>query len=163
MIHYCSWFPCLIFLLGIREVTASAGYCRNGTLVGKTRGKSEVLHTGLPSTLTRNIDSVTNMAAEHGFDIRQIPKPEGFSGKDEDWLEWTFTFRSYGHCIDLGEGMDHASRMATEPEMLDMTPQAESKSKMLYHLLVQLLKGKARKLAMQMTEPNGFGLWWRLH
>jgi hypothetical protein len=55
--------------------------------------------------------------------------------------------------------MDAAMALAEPPELGDMTEPTAQQARMLYHVLVQVLKGKAKKLAMASEEGNGFKLW----
>ena len=91
-----------------------------------------------------------------GWDLRSVPKCDGFSGKDEDWLEWSFAFRSYAYVLQVGAQIRTCETMAEPPETVDMDEPTERHSEMLYHVLVQLLKGKARNKAMAGEVANGF-------
>ena len=52
--------------------------------------------------------------------------------------------------------------LADPPDLVDMTREAEANAIMLYHVLVQMLKGKSKKRAMACEVGNGFKLWWEL-
>ena len=97
-----------------------------------------------------------------GWDLRSVPKCDGFSGKDEDWLEWSFAFRSYAYVLQVGAQILACEGLGDPPETVDMDEPTERQSEMLYHVLVQLLKGKARKKAMEAEVANGFKLWFEL-
>ena len=96
------------------------------------------------------------------WDIRTVPKAESFLGKDEDWNEWAFSFRNHFYMLGSADLLEQAGASVTAPETTDMTEDVQSKSAMLYHVLVQLLKGKARRVAMASERGNGFKLWWEL-
>jgi len=96
------------------------------------------------------------------WDIRSIPKAEQFSGNDQDWNEWAFSFRSYVYVLGLAELVEQAGDAEAAPESVDMSEEVRPKGEMLYHVLVQLLKGKARRIAMTVERGNGFKLWWEL-
>ena len=96
------------------------------------------------------------------WDIKSVPKAETFSGKDEDWIEWSFAFRSYAFVLGIQQEMRAVDAMTDPPETVDMTPDIERSGELLYHVLVQLLKGKARRIAMSSEQGNGFKLWYEL-
>jgi len=96
------------------------------------------------------------------LDARSVPKCESFSGKDEDWIEWSFTFRSYVFVLGLGASLLLCENLGVAPETVDMEPQVARQSELLYHLLVQMLKGKSKKKAMTVEVSNGFKLWYEL-
>ena len=93
------------------------------------------------------------------LDSKSIPKADSFNGKVEDWSEWKFGFKSYITMLGLSGMVREAEANPEEPEILDMTPEAEHQAHLLYHLLVQLCKGKARNIARGVEEGNGFKLW----
>ena len=96
------------------------------------------------------------------LDARSVPKCDSFSGKDEDWIEWSFTFRSYVFVLGLGPTLIMCEALGAAPEAGDMEPTVARQSELLYHLLVQMLKGKAKKKAMAAEVSNGFKLWFEL-
>ena len=55
--------------------------------------------------------------------------------------------------------MNNAVDSGTESELVDMAENAVVQAKVLYHVLVQILKGKARVIARQAERNNGFALW----
>ena len=93
------------------------------------------------------------------LDSKSIPKADSFNGKVEDWSEWKFGFKSYITMLGLSGMVREAEANPEEPEIIDMTPEAEHQAHLLYHLLVQLCKGKARNIARGVEEGNGFKLW----
>ena len=93
------------------------------------------------------------------LDSKSIPKADTFNGKVEDWAEWKFGFKSYVTMLGLSTKMREAELNPEEPELIDMTTEAETSAHLLYHLLVQLCKGKARNVARGTEEGNGFKLW----
>ena len=96
------------------------------------------------------------------WDIRTVPKADSFTGKDEDWNEWAFSFRSYVYMLGSADLLEQASASSNPLETVDMTDEVQRQGEMLYHVLVQLLKGKARRIAMASERGNGFKLWWDL-
>ena len=96
------------------------------------------------------------------LDARSVPKCESFSGKDEYWSEWSFAFRSYVFVLGLGPSLILCESLGVAPETGDMEPNVVRQSELLYHLLVQMLKGKSKKKAMTVEVSNGFKLWFEL-
>ena len=82
-------------------------------------------------------------AAPAGWDLRSVPKCDSFSGRDADCLEWSFAFRSYAYVLQVEAQLHTCESLADSPETVDMDEPTERQSEMLYHVLVQLLKGKA--------------------
>ncbi len=100
--------------------------------------------------------------APTGWDLRSVPKCDSFSGKEEDWLEWSFAFRSYAYVLGVGAQLRACEALPDPPETVDMDDPTERQSEMLYHVLVKLVKNKARKKAMSTEVGNGFKLWYEL-
>ena len=74
------------------------------------------------------------------LDTRAITKPREFTGNDQDWVPWQFTFRSYVGLLSshIEEAMDIAE-VHNEPfDMNAFSPEAAAMSRQLYHLLVTL-------------------------
>ena len=84
-----------------------------------------------------------------GWDLRSLPKIEAFSGKDDGWNDWSFTIRSYANVVGAGSSLRECEVLGDPPEESDMSDNAALKqqSAVLYHLLVQLVKGKAKVVA----------------
>ena len=99
-------------------------------------------------------------ASSANFDLKQIPKSRSVSGKDEDWSDWTFSFRSYASLMGLGPAMKSCESLTAPPAIVDMTIDAENQAGLLYHILVQLSEGKARNLCKAAETDNGFHVWW---
>ena len=70
------------------------------------------------------------------LDSKSIPKADSFNGKVEDWSEWKFGFKSYITMLGLSGMVREAEANPEEPEIIDMTPEAEHQAALLYHLLV---------------------------
>ena len=77
-------------------------------------------------------------AASPMLDSKSIPKADTFNGKVEDWSEWKFGFKSYITMLGLSGMVREAEANPEEPEIIDMTLEAEHQATLLYHLLVQL-------------------------
>ena len=96
------------------------------------------------------------------LDPRNLPKVDHFSGKDEEWAEWAFAFRSYMSLLGFEETMDATEKMDAPPDHSVMAESIAEKARLLFHLLVQLLRGKAKRLAMKCPRGQGYTLWWAL-
>ena len=66
------------------------------------------------------------------------------------------------YVLQVGAQIRTCEGLAEPPETVDMDEPTERQSEMLYHVLVQLLKGKARKKAMAGEVANGFKVWHEL-
>ena len=55
------------------------------------------------------------------FDARTLPKLEGFSGKMEDWGDWSFSFRSYVALLGQEEALQMAEGLDHDPEFEEMS------------------------------------------
>ena len=84
------------------------------------------------------------MTSSISWDIRSIPKQEPFSGKEEDWAEWVFTFKSYAYCLGMSHGLREVETLTEYPDLVDMSNYMERQSELLYHVLVQLLRTEDR-------------------
>ena len=110
------------------------------------------------------LNTLGKMAATSAvrWDIKSVPKAETFSGKVEDWIEWSFAFRSYAFVLGIQQEMRAVDAMRDPPETVDMTPEIERSGELLCHVLLKLLKGKARLIAMSSEQGNGYKLWYEL-
>ncbi len=64
-------------------------------------------------------------AAPAGWDLRSVPKCDNFSGKEEDWLEWSFAFRSYAYVLGCGQQLRACESLPDAPETVDMAAPTE--------------------------------------
>ena len=89
------------------------------------------------------------------IDPKNLPKVYSFSGEEAMWLEWSFGFRSYMLLLGLGGEMNEIKQRGP-PDPAILTQQQTANSQFLFHFLVQLLKGKARRLAMKTRFCDGY-------
>ena len=82
------------------------------------------------------------------LDAKTVPKVDTFSGKFEDWREWKFGFVSYISLLGGGQLLREAAAQPGEIVMSELTAETLHQGHLLYHLLVQITRGKARQLAM---------------
>eukprot|EP00972_Heterocapsa_arctica_P012947 1902603-Heterocapsa_arctica.AAC.1 len=73
-----------------------------------------------------------------------LEKTPSFSGCNQDFVEWTFTFGSITGLLGLEDGMSVAIDVATDGEITLAQPDEDSrlKSKALWFLLINSCKGK---------------------
>ena len=99
------------------------------------------------------------------FDSKLLGKPQAFSGKDEEWADWSFTTRAYLDCLD--ESMSDALDLVTagdRPLVLSaMSAPDPANSRKVYYILAQLLRGPPLLQLRQTEKGNGFLCWRKLH
>ena len=66
------------------------------------------------------------------------------------------------YVLGVGATLRACEVLPDAPETVDMDESTERLSEMLYHVLVQMLKGKARKKAMSNEVANSFKPWYEL-
>eukprot|EP00971_Amphidinium_carterae_P292553 5807951-Amphidinium_carterae.1 len=99
------------------------------------------------------------------LDTRALTKPPRFSGRDDDWRDWSFQFTSY---IGLVSNKMHVQMQAcarrTEPlqPMTVLIEQLMMQSRNLYFSLVQLVGGRALAILRAIPDQHGFEAWRRL-
>ena len=91
------------------------------------------------------------------FDLRGIIKTEPFSGRDADWSDWAFGFRSHAALLGLGELLSATESSAQPPDLNDMDEDARRGAKLLWHVLVQAKLGPLRKASVQRRASYGSG------
>ena len=79
------------------------------------------------------------MAGQGIVDIRTLVRPPGFDGSEKEWEEWSFAFRSFVGLLELDGLLDSAVGAGALDDDL------REKSRLLYHLLVHLLRGKGSR------------------
>ena len=94
------------------------------------------------------------------FDISSLPKLESFDGTKEKWATFRFKASSYFGLLKLKSDVVDCEKLDEDPKMEEITEEYQGKAELLYHVLVQVLKGpKAELVAMNAPEGNGFALW----
>ena len=89
--------------------------------------------------------------------------PPDFDGSDAGWREWVFAFESCAGLLDLDGLMDSAvgrsSARVNDQDAGALDNGLREKSRLLYHVLVQLLRGKAASIARSAERQNGADIW----
>ena len=102
-------------------------------------------------------------------EIRAIINPKllercpTFSGKDEDYVEWVFTFSSVAGLLGFEEGLNTATM--TDDGLLtiaSMDDRNRLQAKAVWFLLVNVCRGKAHIVLKTVEKHNGFMAWKRL-
>lgn len=96
------------------------------------------------------------------LDTRSLAKPREFTGTDTDWPAWAFQFRAYVGLLSrqLHEQMEQSERLDVDPSYHEMDGDAQSRARVLYHLLVLLCpKGRPVTLLMRVEPSNGYAAW----
>ena len=102
------------------------------------------------------------MEAAALIDTRAISKPRDFNGEDNDWVAWSFAFRSYCGLLSgqLEEFMTIAETQSDPIEKDGFGTEATKLAKDLYHLLVILCpKGRPVPILMGGEKHNGLEAW----
>ena len=128
-----------------------------------------------PFTGTTPTTSTTTGSGGIGFSSSlpfQFAPPSKFSGKREDFEEFSITLKAYLNLIDGTFGSTMLQAEQTENEINDdffRNPDGSFKDKLvqmatsLQFLLVTLCTGSASAFIRRDMSPNGFESWRRLH
>ena len=91
------------------------------------------------------------MAGPGLVDIRSLTRPPNIDGSDTGWKEWVFAFESHAGLLELNELMEGAvgriSPRVSYAHAAAWDDNLRGQSKLLYHILVQLMRGKAASVA----------------
>ena len=88
------------------------------------------------------------------LDTRSLARPKEFTGTDTHWPAWAFQFRAYVGLLSqqLYEQMEASERLDGDPSYHEMDGEAQSRARVLYHLLVVLCpKGRPVTLLMRVA------------
>ena len=106
------------------------------------------------------------MAAREDEDLLRLQKPQSFSGKEEDWTEWSFVMRSYLaiQSAEVGLLMGAAENPAEPDVSMDairarMGATGLAAARKLFHLLVMSVKGPALAVLRSNRDQNGATAW----
>jgi len=95
-------------------------------------------------------------------DTKAIGKPQRFSGKPEHWDEWSWKFESYCSLLGMEEVMRTAGDHEVEIDVSTLRPDVQALIKTLYHVMVQLLDGRASRILRAVPRGNGAEAWRQL-
>ena len=95
-------------------------------------------------------------------DTKAIGKPQRFSGKPEHWDEWSWKFESYCSLLGMEEIMRTAGDHDAVIDMSTLRPDVQALIKTLYHLMAQLLDGRASRILRAVPRGNGAEAWRQL-
>ena len=103
----------------------------------------------------------------------KIPPPRTFSGKYEDWDEWSWTFKTYLNMMEpaLAPFLEKVEYMPLEITDEDLTEKGDDTltrnritfSGKLHYLLALITDDIAKLIVRQNTTGNGFETWRLLH
>ena len=109
------------------------------------------------------IESIFKELQSQAVDSKLLRAPQIFSGKDEDWREWSYSFRSLMRLMKCDACIQYAERMAPdELKLADFTPEIVVKAGQIQYLFSQACRGKAMELIQLSEEGNGLQSWARL-
>ena len=109
------------------------------------------------------------MAGESGtsagvIDTRSLGKCESFSGEEQDWSGWKFKFEAWLSLVptqledSLGV-LESAERFNGPIVNDDLDGACAVFSRLVYAILVQMLKGRALNIARRVPRQAGLELW----
>lgn len=92
-------------------------------------------------------------------DTRLLAKPAMFTGTQETWAEWSFTFKAYIAAVSprMRALLDEAS--AADAAVVMRNVGDTNLSVQLYYILVLTVKDVALQKLMSVPEENGFEVW----
>ena len=106
------------------------------------------------------------VTAGHDEDVLRLSRPPSFSGKEDDWTEWSFVMRSY--LMVQGEEIAAMMEAAEEAAGPDISMTAIERSlraggvqatKKMFHMLVMTVKGSALGVLRGILQQNGALAW----
>ena len=127
-----------------------------------TANASEVPVPPVPDLDTAMFGEDTAQRSIRVLDPKCLPRIETFSGKESEWEEWKFSAVAFLHNLGLGPALKELNNRTSAPQILEMVNGREELANVLYNQLAQLLKGTAKKIAMQCEAGNGFEIWYKL-
>ena len=92
--------------------------------------------------------------------LKGVAPPPVFSGRQEDWAEWCFKFRSAMDLLTIGKYLRLAEPVGRPITMTpqEMSPAVKKKSELLHAILVAVCNGKAFTLLKLVWENNSLGV-----
>ena len=102
------------------------------------------------------------------LELRGFGRPHSFSGKDEEWPDWSFVMRSYLSLIDaeLAEVLEKAETITSVITLADLEqarPAVVVHVRHAYYQLAMTCKGPALGIIRAVERNNGVEAWRRLH
>ena len=99
-------------------------------------------------------------------DVLRLSKPPSFTGKEEDWTEWSFVMRSYLMVqADEMASLLEAAEATAEPDVsmaaIERTlgGAGGQAAKKMFHMLVMTVKGPAQMVIRSVESQNGAEGW----
>ena len=100
-------------------------------------------------------------------DLQKLGKPPIYSGKEDEWNEWSFVMKSYVSLLSthVPALLTGAENPATSPDMsiatirATLTEDGVTAAKKLFHVLVMNVRGPALAVIRGITDMNGALAW----
>eukprot|EP00971_Amphidinium_carterae_P013627 268573-Amphidinium_carterae.3 len=102
----------------------------------------------------------TGERREGDMDVKTLRHPGEFSGREQDWRQWSFKWEAY--CALLGIEDEMTETVLHPPERLRMEGQGaeqKARSRPLYHMRVTSVSGKAFLKVKLAEKGNGYDAW----
>ena len=98
------------------------------------------------------------------IDACMLTKPKTFSGKDEDWAQWSTVTRAYCGALDANLLLEMTT-VEEEEGIVDharLNDNQKQRSCSLFYILAMLLEGRAQTKVSNCVSGHGLELWRRL-
>ena len=100
-------------------------------------------------------------------DLQKLGKPPIYSGKEDEWNEWSFVMKSYVSLLSthVPALLTGAENPAASPDMsiatirATLTEDGVTAAKKLFHVLVMNVRGPALAVIRGITDMNGALAW----
>eukprot|EP00971_Amphidinium_carterae_P237160 4707058-Amphidinium_carterae.1 len=115
----------------------------------------------MQAIVQQSAQQVAQSLRAEGFTSKAFSKPKAFSGKDEDWPQWSWKFEAACGQLGLDEAMQVAAntRFSEVDSIADMDEPIAGKARLLYSMLVDACEGKAAVIIKPCEKQNGFRAW----
>ena len=137
----------------------------------QSRAREDELNNTLQRLLARDGDGPeARRRAQMGqafspiIDTRMLTKPKTFSGKDEDWAQWSTVTRAYCGALDANLLLEMTT-VEEEEGIVDharLNDNQKQRSCSLFYILAMLLEGRAQTKVSNCVSGHGLELWRRL-
>ena len=99
-------------------------------------------------------------------ELQKLGKPLIYSGKEDEWNEWSFVMRSYVSLLSVHvPALLAGAEDATSPDIsmtrirATLTDDGVAAAKKLFHVLVKNVRGPALAVIRGITDMNGALAW----
>jgi hypothetical protein len=96
-----------------------------------------------------------------GFSSRDLGTPSKFTGAEDQWAEWSFTFRAWAAANGIADArvLDRAGASSTPVLLDDLPPEKLDNVSRLYYALIMTTRGPPQLLLRGVEAENGIEGW----